>query len=48
MLIILFSFRLFISMNQTGYFYRWQGVWLLTVYGVYVFLQYALNIGSAH
>jgi cation:H+ antiporter len=48
MLIILYSFRVFISMNKEGNFRRWQGVWLLSVYLVYVFLQYALNIGSAH
>jgi len=49
MLLILYSFRVFISMNsRTGVFHRWQGVWLLTVYGGYVFLQYALNIGAAH
>jgi cation:H+ antiporter len=48
MLFILFSFRLFISMNGAGVFYRWQGYWLLGVYLVYVILQYALNIGSAH
>ncbi len=48
MLIILYSFRVFISMNTAGVFYRWQGVWLLGVYGVYVLLQYALNIGAAH
>jgi cation:H+ antiporter len=48
MLIILFSFRVFISMNKSGVFYRWQGVWLLGVYVGYVVLQYALNIGSAH
>jgi len=47
MLIILFSFRVFISMNK-GVFHRWQGVWLLSVYGVYVTLQYTLNIGAAH
>jgi cation:H+ antiporter len=47
MLIILFSFRVFISMNRTV-FHRWQGVWLLGVYTVYVVLQYALNIGAAH
>ena len=47
MLIILYSFRVFISMNKTE-FHRWQGVWLLSVYGGYVFLQYALNIGAAH
>jgi cation:H+ antiporter len=48
MLIILYSFRVFISMNKAGVFYRWQGIWLLGVYLVYVFLQYALNIGAAH
>ncbi len=48
MLIILYSFRVFISMNREGVFYRWQGVWLLGVYVVYVVLQYALNIESAH
>ena len=47
MLIILYSFRVFISMNQ-AMFQRWQGMWLLGVYGVYVFLQYALNVGAAH
>ena len=47
MLIILYSFRVFISMNKTA-FRRWQGVWLLGVYGSYVFLQYALNVGAAH
>jgi len=48
MLAILVSFRIFISMNRAGVFYRWQGVWLLGVYGVYVTLGYALNVGSAH
>lgn len=48
MLIILFSFRVFISMNRDGLFRRWQGAWLLGVYAVYVFLQYALNVGAAH
>ena len=47
MLIILYSFRVFISMNKTE-FHRWQGVWLLSVYAIYVFLQYALNVGAAH
>ena len=46
MLIILVSFRLFISMNKSGSFQRWQGGWLLGIYGVYVFLQYALNLGT--
>jgi len=48
MLIILLSFRVFISMNKDGVFHRWQGVWLLGVYLVYIILQYALNIGAAH
>ncbi len=48
MLAILVSFRIFISMNRAGVFYRWQGVWLLGVYGVYITLGYALNVGSAH
>ncbi len=48
MLIILFSFRVFISMNKEGVFYRWQGYWLLGVYLCYVILQYTLNIDSAH
>ncbi|MBT8121570.1 MAG: calcium/sodium antiporter [Gammaproteobacteria bacterium] len=48
MLAILVSFRIFISMNTAGVFHRWQGVWLLSMYGVYVILGYALNVGSAH
>jgi len=48
MLIILVSFRVFISMNRSGVFHRWQGIWLLAVYTVYVTLGYALNVGSAH
>jgi cation:H+ antiporter len=48
MLAILVSFRVFISMNRAGVFYRWQGGWLLVVYVVYVTLGYALNTGSAH
>ena len=48
MLIILYSFRVFISMNRAGVFLRWQGVWLLSVYVVYVVLGYALNVESAH
>lgn len=48
MLVILFSLRVFISMNRAGVFYRWQGAWLLGVYVTYVTLQYALNIGAAH
>jgi cation:H+ antiporter len=48
MLVILYSLRVFISMNHAGVFYRWQGGWLLGVYLTYVILQYALNIGAAH
>jgi cation:H+ antiporter len=48
MLLILYSFRVFISMNKDGVFRRWQGAWLLGIYVVYVFMQYALNIGTAH
>ena len=48
MLVILVSFRVFISMNTAGVFHRWQGVWLLGVYSVYVLLGYALNVGTAH
>lgn len=44
MLIILYSFRVFISMNKDGWFKKWQGCWLLGVYSVYVILQYALNV----
>ena len=47
MLIILVSFRVFISMNK-DVFHRWQGAWLLGVYAIYIVLQYALNIGAAH
>ena len=48
MLAILVSFRIFISMNTAGVFHRWQGVWLLGLYGTYVILRYALIVGSAH
>ena len=46
MLIILISFRVFISRAETA-FHRWQGAWLLGVYAVYVTLQYTLNVGGA-
>lgn len=42
MLIILISFRLFIDLDRTGRFKRWQGVWLLALYVTYVVLQYVL------
>jgi cation:H+ antiporter len=46
MLIILYSFRVFIFMGRDGQFRRWQGAWLLGAYLIYVTLQYALNIGT--
>lgn len=46
MLLILYSFRLFIFMNRDGRFRRWQGVWLFGIYSVYVVLQYAFNVGT--
>ena len=45
MMIILWSFRAFISMNRDGTFKRWQGVWLLTIYAVYIALQFGLKMG---
>jgi len=48
MLLILYPFRFFIFMNKDGWFKRWQGGWLLGVYLVYLFLQYAFNIGTVH
>ncbi len=45
MLIILYSFRAFITMNRDGLFKRWQGAWLLGIYLVYLALQYGFNIG---
>lgn len=46
MLLILYSFRLFIYMNKDGWFKRWQGVWLLGIYASYLVLQYAFNLGG--
>ena len=46
MLLILYSFRLFIFMNRDGRFRRWQGVWLFGIYLIYVVLQYAFNVGT--
>mgnify|MGYP001551490648 CR=1 FL=1 len=46
MLLILYSFRVFISMNTTV-FHRWQGVWLLGLYVRYIVLKCALHIGAA-
>lgn len=44
MLIILYSFRTFIFMNREGGFRKWQGIWLLGVYLIYVILQYTTSI----
>ncbi len=46
MLIILYSFRVFIFMNRDGCFRRWQGVWLLGIYLTYVVHQYSRNVGT--
>jgi len=46
MLIILYSFRFFIFRNRDGHFKKMQGAWLLSIYLVYLILQYALNIGT--
>ena len=40
MLLILFSFRLFVSLNRDGWFKRAQGVWIFGVYLAYLALQY--------
>jgi cation:H+ antiporter len=47
MLIILFSFRIFIFMNRDNRFRRWQGVWLLGIYVIYIILQYSLKLGTS-
>jgi cation:H+ antiporter len=45
LLLIIFSFRFFISfMNKDGWFKSWQGGWLVSIYLVYVVLQYTMNI----
>jgi cation:H+ antiporter len=46
MLIILYSFRVFIFMNKDGWFKRWQGIWILGVYVAYLILQYAFHLGA--
>ena len=40
MLLILFSFRLFVSLNRDGWFKRAQGIWIFGVYLAYLALQY--------
>jgi cation:H+ antiporter len=46
MLLILYSFRVFIFMNKDGKFRRWQGCWLFGIYLIYLVLQYAFNVGT--
>ena len=46
MLLILYSFRAFIFVNQDGWFKRSQGAWLLGIYLLYLLLQYVFNIGT--
>ena len=46
MILILYSFRVFIYMNKDGRFRRGQGGWLLGIYLVYLILQYAFNVGT--
>jgi len=48
MLAILLLFQVSVSMSTDGTFRRWQGAWLLGVYGAEVLLQYPINIGSPH
>ena len=40
MLLLLYSFRIFVSMNRDGCFKRVQGAWILGVYVAYLLLQY--------
>ena len=47
MLVILYSFRVFIFMNKDGWFKRWQGGWIFSLYLIYLVLQYAFNLGQA-
>ncbi|MCB1757243.1 MAG: calcium/sodium antiporter, partial [Gammaproteobacteria bacterium] len=48
MMIILLSFRIFISINREGMFRRWQGIWLLAVYGFYIVMQYGTDTAGVH
>ena len=45
MLLILYSLRVFIGLNQDGSFKRWQGAWLLAVYVGYIVVQYSMKLG---
>jgi len=46
MLLILYSFRIFIFINTDGFFRRWQGGWMLGIYTLYIVLQYAFHVGG--
>jgi cation:H+ antiporter len=46
MLLILYPFRFFIFSNKDGFFKRWQGGWMLSIYVLYIVLQYAFNVGG--
>jgi cation:H+ antiporter len=46
MILILYSFRVFIFINKDGFFKKWQGAWLLVVYLAYIILQYAFSVGT--
>ena len=47
MLAILYSFRMFIFINSDGWFKRWQGIWLLSIYALYIGMQYYFRLGDA-
>ena len=44
MLLILYSFRVFIFLDRDGTFKRWQGVWIFSLYLIYILLQYTVLI----
>ncbi len=46
MLLILYSFRLFIFLNKDQRFRRLQGAWLLAIYLTYLVLQYIFRLGA--
>ncbi|BEQ16895.1 sodium:calcium antiporter [Desulfoferula mesophila] len=48
MLLILYSFRVFIFINTDGWFKRWQGGFLLSLYAIYIVLQYSFSIAATH
>ena len=47
MIVILYSFRIFIFLNKDGMFKRWQGAWILGAYILYLVLQFSLDFGPA-